>query len=144
MGQKINPTAFRLAVTRSWLATSSAHTNFIFDLVHGTFLAFNIFTSFPVIKITPGSINIVVKVMGDSRSEKSGLGPTRTLLNYVAMLLRAIIQKKLNTRVQLTLIRTSTPDAKIWGDMMAQSIANKPLRLKGIVKTSLSAISRPT
>ncbi len=161
MGHKIHPTAFRLAVNQTWLslthpngAGSAAHNDssrvysFIYPLIHNSFLALNILTSFPVIKITPKSLHITVKIHpGPSQGLKVGFGgdrgPDSQRAAYISVFLKSMLQKKLNTRVQLTLIYTDNlnSDAKIMGDWLAMTIGNRPLRLKGIVKGVLGGPS---
>lgn len=159
MGHKIHPTAFRLAVNQTWLtlthptgvgsqrdARGQVH-SFIFPLIHNSFLAINILTSFPVIKIIPGAVQIHVKVHpGPSLGQKVAYGdraPDNQRISYLTVFLKSLIQKKLNMRVQLsvTAIESYNTDPKIMGDWLAMTIGSRPLRLKGIVKGALSGPS---
>ena len=129
MGQKIHPTAFRLAVGQTWQSlshpTSAAPYDscriqgFIFPLLHNTFLALNILTSFPVLKLTPQSVSILVKVYPGPKV----VGRTQRVsdsqrVSYLTVFLKSLLQKKLNLRVQLTIIGTDSynTDPKILGD----------------------------
>ncbi len=137
MGQKINPSAFRLTVANTWttienpaLGKRPAYAiDFINPFIHNTFLAFNILTSLPIIKQTPGGgISIMVKVYPIGKDQKR--------VAYVKEYIKALLQKKFNTRIQITIVVAPTmqSNAKILGDWIAINIAAKPLKLKSIIK----------
>lgn len=96
--------------------------SFIFPLIHNSFLAINILTSFPVIKIVPGAVQVHVKVHpGPSLGQKVAYGdraPDNQRISYLTVFLKSLIQKKLNMRVQLsvTAIESYNTDPKIMGD----------------------------
>ena len=135
MGQKIHPTAFRLAVGQTWQslthpigAGAAAHNDnsriqgFIFPLIHNTFLALNILTSFPILKITPQSISIQVKAytgpMLGAKVAAGQRGSDSQRVSYLTVFIKSLLQKKYNTRVQLTIIGVDSysTDPKIMGD----------------------------
>jgi hypothetical protein len=129
MGQIINPTAFRLGVNISWqinYISDISNNNvilFINNYINNIYLAFGIVTSKPKIEIKKENINISIKIY-EIKKEKN------TLI-YVTELLKNIINKKLNKKINITVIQTSnfTSDAKILGDIIAINFNTKPLRL---------------
>lgn len=160
MGHKIHPVAFRLAVNKTWLTlthptcigsqrdTRNQVHDFLYPLIHNSFLALNILTSFPIIKIKPGLIQISIRAYpGPGQGPKMTFGErsaTGKRISYLAMFLKSLIQKKLNSRVLISVTQISgfNADSKIMGDWLAMAIGSRPLRLKGIVKGALSPASR--
>lgn len=129
MGQIINPTAFRLGVNISWqinYISDISNNNvilFINNYINNIYLAFGIVTSKPKIEIKKENINISIKVYEIKKDKNT--------LIYVTELLKNIINKKLNKKINITVIQTSnfSSDAKILGDIIAINFNTKPLRL---------------
>jgi hypothetical protein len=80
-------------------------------------------TSKPKIEIKKENINISIKVYEIKKDKNT--------LIYVTELLKNIINKKLNKKINITVIQTSnfSSDAKILGDIIAINYNTKPLRL---------------
>ncbi len=129
MGQIINPTAFRLGINISWqinYISDISNNNVILlinNYINNIYLAFGIVTSKPKIEIKKENINISIKVYEIKKDKNT--------LIYVTELLKNIINKKLNKKINITVIQTSnfSSDAKILGDIIAINYNTKPLRL---------------
>ena len=139
MGQKINPTAFRLAIKQPWWSINTDNNNnsastqhlFIRKLVTGCFKALNFFISPVGILETSNGIIIVLLAYKNSKDKLN-----KDRLIYIKELLKIIIKKKYNINVTFVIRETTnvSSNAQILGDWLANVIAQQPNLFKSYIK----------
>lgn len=129
MGQKINPTAYRLAIKQNWYSLSIKKNPNIFDeyfirsFIHGMLLAWNYLSSQIIIKHYPGQYKIILLVYNLNTSSN---------LNYIKELMKSLLEKKYNKNFSFLIRETSniTTNSKILGDWLSKNISNHPTKIK--------------
>ena len=139
MGQKINPTAFRLAIKQPWWSVNSDHFSnvasiqhlFIRKLITGCFKALNYFVSpIGIFENSRGFI-IILLVYNNSKDKLN-----KDRLIYIKELIKNILKKKFNINVTFVIRETTllTSNAQILGDWLANVIAQQPNLFKSYIK----------